>query len=127
MKPIFKIMTFMAFFHCFQGHLDAQQVLVPTGSNASNNNGSVGFTYGQVFYASSPSGEGQVTQGVQQPFEIFVSAMPDDQFWDNLDVALYPIPADKSIVIEINVREYLIPGITDPDRIYPQTSPESPP
>ena len=72
-----KIITITLFLLCKSINTQAQQAFASTGSNATGSGGSVSFTIGQQEYNSFSSVGGSVTQGVQQPIELFGCIMPN--------------------------------------------------
>lgn len=69
----------------------AQQSTVSSGGLASGSGGTVSYTTGQVAYTTLNGTAGTVTQGVQQPYEIFV--LGNDDFNPiSLTVLVYPNP-----------------------------------
>ncbi|MEE4177590.1 MAG: hypothetical protein V2I46_08780, partial [Bacteroides sp.] len=63
---------FLCLLLCFGVHaLFGQEAVVPAGGNATGSGGSVSYTAGQVFYLIHSGPSGSVSQGVQQPYEIF--------------------------------------------------------
>ena len=58
------------FFMALTG-LQAQEAISASGGNASGSNGTLSYTVGQVVSSYIIGSEGTVTQGVQQPWEIF--------------------------------------------------------
>jgi hypothetical protein len=91
-----KIM-FLGVFVSFLGI--AQQNTVATGGNASSAGGSVSYSIGQIDYESSSNANGTVSQGVQQPFEIYPLAV--DELFSSLEINLFPNPTSDFIQLTI--------------------------
>ena len=71
--------------------LSAQNASVSSGGNANGSGGTVSYSIGQVLYSANASSGGKVTQGVQQPYEIYVLSGLDEKDIE-LSVAVYPNP-----------------------------------
>jgi hypothetical protein len=77
----------------------AQQNTVATGGNASSAEGSVSYSIGQIDYEPSSNANGTVSQGVQQPFEIYPLAV--DELFSSLEINLFPNPTSDFIHLTI--------------------------
>lgn len=78
----------------------AQNNTVSSGGVATGTNGTASYSFGQVFYNSSISGNGKVVQGLQQPYEVsVVTGINDLQI--NLKVAAYPNPITDYLTLTI--------------------------
>ncbi len=82
----------------------AQEALSTTGGNASGSGGSVSYTVGQVAYTLYTTGSGFVSQGVQQPYEIYVEVGTGQADGVDLFCTSYPNPVSDVLVLEI--RDY---------------------
>ena len=81
--------------------LYAQQGPVTCGGESSGSVGTVSYTIGQTDYINvTVAGSGTVTQGIQQPFEIFVS-IGENLSNINLSTAVYPNPTVETLVLKI--------------------------
>lgn len=87
----------------------AQQAIPATGGDASGSGGSVNYTIGQVNYSTNSSTGGTVTQGVQQPYEIYVVGK-EDANGINLSVAAYPNPATDYLTLKADIS--IIPDLS---------------
>ncbi len=76
----------------------AQQNTVSGGGVYNNANGSVTFSLGQIDYRSQTSNGGTITQGLQQPYEIFTTGILSNQ--KQLNFSVFPNPATDRITIE---------------------------
>lgn len=93
-KVIF--LTFLIKFCCLTlGY--SQQAVVSSGKNASGSNGSVSFSVGQVFYNLHTGHNGNVSEGVQQPYEIFVVTSLPEFKNIKLTCLAYPNPVRNSL------------------------------
>ena len=85
------------------GSLHAQETVPATGGDASGTGGSSSYTVGQVIYTSSTGTNGSVAQGVQQPYEIFISSgMEIAEI--KLELFAYPNPTNN--VLTLNIGNY---------------------
>lgn len=82
----------------FSLSLAAQQNTVATGGDATGTGGSVSFTVGQIDYVSPTGTDGNLNEGVQQPYEFFKDVGIATLDWD---VQLYPNPTNEFIVLEV--------------------------
>jgi hypothetical protein len=81
--------------------LKAQEAVSATGGNASGSGGSSSYSVGQVVCTTSTGTTGSQSQGVQQPFEIFVvTGLPDTQ-GITLHYSIYPNPARDFITLKV--------------------------
>jgi hypothetical protein len=83
--------------------IQAQQIheaIPAAGSEASGSGGSVNYSVGQVFYIHSSGTAGSVSQGVQQPYEIFVVVGMDEAGY-MLSVSAFPNPANDFLQLEV--------------------------
>ena len=80
-----------------------QQNAVASGGEASGIGGSVSYTVGQIDYISASGANGNINQGVQQPFEIFSVGIEETAF--DINVSLYPNPAVDQVIISLETRE----------------------
>lgn len=79
--------------------LNAQYGPVAVGGNTIGQNGSVSYSIGQVDFITASGIGGTITQGLQQPYEIFVVGMDDDPH-TRLEITAYPNPA----VFQVSLR-----------------------
>ncbi len=78
----------------------SQQNTVASGGDASGAGGTVSYTIGQIDYEALSSASGTVTQGVQQPFEIFAVGL--DEFGYSISASLYPNPTVNSVILTVD-------------------------
>lgn len=88
------------------GH--SQQNTVSAGGEASGSGGTVSFTVGQTDYMTFSGSSGTISQGVQQPFEIFSVGL--DEKTPEIQASLFPNPAVYSVTLNFGTwSEY--PGV----------------
>ncbi|TSJ44973.1 T9SS type A sorting domain-containing protein [Fluviicola chungangensis] len=85
------------------GGLHAQEAVPAAGNEASGAGGTCSYTIGQIAYTSNSGANGEVNQGVQQPYEILTTAGIEDHTI-TLELAAFPNPTNG--LITISVSEY---------------------
>jgi hypothetical protein len=90
-KQLFFLFSFLFFLKA-----NAQQSLNTAGGDATGSNGKISYTIGQIDYVSVTGSTGSVSQGVQQPFEIFTLGT-DDFPTIILQAIVYPNPTTSNI------------------------------
>lgn len=78
--------------------LKAQQGTVAAGGNASGTNGSLSYSIGQIDYINISTAGGTITEGLQQPYEIYVIT-GIDQSAINLNFKVYPNPTADHVML----------------------------
>ena len=95
-------LTFLVLLVLTINSLVAQNASLASGGEANTNMGSVSYSIGQVAYSFSDSESGIVSQGVQQPFEIFkITSIGKDEGF-NLECIAYPNPTTQYLNLELN-------------------------
>jgi hypothetical protein len=80
--------------------LQAQEALPACGGNAYGTGGSSSYSVGQVVYTSNTVTSGSTSQGVQQPFEIFVISGIEEAKDITLQCSTYPNPASTYLILK---------------------------
>lgn len=94
MKKKFTLLILLAGFNVQV--LLAQQGTTSSGGDATGSGGTAAYTTGIVAYTTITGAGGTATQGIQQPYEIFV--LGDDNFEAiTLSVIVYPNPTVSTI------------------------------
>jgi len=75
----------------------AQQNTLAAGANASSAEGSISYSIGQMDFSNVSSSNGSVNQGVQQPFEFFVSSVLE--FGNENSFSIFPNPTNEVLNI----------------------------
>ena len=75
----------------------AQQNTLAAGANASSAEGSISYSIGQMDFSNVSSSNGSVNQGVQQPFEFFVSSVLE--FGNENSFSIFPNPTNEILNI----------------------------
>ncbi|MEI8202352.1 MAG: T9SS type A sorting domain-containing protein [Bacteroidota bacterium] len=81
--------------------LYAQQGTVGSGGESSGTGGKVSYTIGQIDYLTETSTGGTITQGLQQPIEIYVYTGIEET-GINLITTVYPNPAIESVTLKVD-------------------------
>jgi hypothetical protein len=77
--------------------LFGQEAVVPAGGNATGGGGSVSYTAGQVFYLIHSGPSGSVSQGVQQPYEIFAVGVVESGL--SFSLSVFPNPTSNHLTL----------------------------
>lgn len=78
----------------------AQETVVSTGKDASGSGGVVSYSIGQVADISGNGYSGSASQGVQQPFEIFI--LDGSDLLPNVALSyVYPNPTTSFVVLKV--------------------------
>lgn len=83
--------------------LNAQNGPVSAGGNAIGSNGSVGYSIGQVDFITASGSGGTTTQGLQQPYEIFVVGIDNDP---NIILELYAYPNPTAYQVNLKTENW---------------------
>lgn len=81
--------------------LNAQQTASAAGGDASGSGGSASYTIGQIVYTSNTGTSGTMLQGVQQPYEIYVTSGIENTLV-NLSISTYPNPTRDNLMLSID-------------------------
>ncbi len=77
-----------------------QSTTVASGGVASGSMGRVSYTVGQAFYKAHNSSKGSSSEGVQQPFEIYVVSVVEHLPF-NIHVLTYPNPTFDLLILRV--------------------------
>lgn len=77
----------------------AQQNTVASGGSASGAGGSVSYSVGQIDYTAISASSGNVNQGVQQPYEIYLVSGIQENF--SPVTAVFPNPTNGLLTIQL--------------------------
>jgi hypothetical protein len=78
----------------------AQESVNATGGDASGSGGTVAYSVGQVVYTTNTAASGTVSQGVQQPYEIFTVGIKETEL--NISLLVFPNPTSDNLTLEIS-------------------------
>lgn len=82
--------------------LFAQEVISSGGGNASGSGGSASYSVGQVVFSYQTGTNGSLSEGVQQPYEIWIMDGLEDFTGINLGYRAYPNPAKDFILLKVD-------------------------
>ncbi len=88
----------------------AQSELSIAGGEATGAGGTMSYTIGQVAYTLNTNASGTVTQGVQQPFEIFVVTGLEEAIGINLAFSVYPNPTAG--LLKLKIENYALENLS---------------
>jgi hypothetical protein len=88
---------FLSVFVSFLGQ--AQQNTVVTGGDASGAGGSASYSIGQIDYETYSGSNGNISHGVQQPFEIYTVSI--EEIFSSIEMNLFPNPSSSIINLSI--------------------------
>ncbi|MDQ3016738.1 MAG: T9SS type A sorting domain-containing protein [Bacteroidota bacterium] len=95
-----KVIHFLWLGICMTQSLIAQQGVVSSGGDILSTNGSVAYSVGQIAFTSISGEDGNVSTGIQQPFQFKLVGIND------LDrahfITLYPNPANQLIYLRLS-------------------------
>ncbi len=92
----------MFFWFC---NVYSQNNTITTGADASNTNGSISYSIGQIDYVSSDNGSTFINQGLQQPFEI-VTLSGNEILNISISAEVYPNPTANNLIISLQNYNY---------------------
>ncbi|MBN2892154.1 MAG: T9SS type A sorting domain-containing protein [Bacteroidales bacterium] len=91
---------------CFPAMIFSQQSLNTAGVDYQSSSGSVSIAVGQVFYSTNNSIDGTVSEGILQPYEIFVVTSIENQKM-SLDCSVYPNPTTDLLILSFDNEDFL--------------------
>jgi hypothetical protein len=94
-----KTITSIAFLLLGLGALHAQESPIAAGGEATGAGGTTSYSVGQVAYTNNTGTNGSVAQGVQQPYEVSVTAGIKETNI-NLELSIYPNPTTNYLTLK---------------------------
>ena len=85
-----------------QFHLLAQETVPVSGGSITGNGGSGYYSVGQMVFSDIVGKNGNVLQGIQQPYEIIIEKHIDPSFQISLNCSVYPNPTSDFVVLKID-------------------------
>jgi len=79
---------------------NSQANTVASGGNASGSGGSVSYSVGQIDYSYQSGTNGNLNQGVQQPYEIFATNSLEN-LGENIQLSIGPNPTTNHLILTI--------------------------
>ncbi len=86
----------------------AQHSVNATGGNVSSEKGSVSFSVGQMVYSAYSNNYCKISEGVQQPFEIFVITFIKEIDGLDLQLSAFPNPVDDQLQLLVTGKNCLL-------------------
>lgn len=93
------------FFFTFIIHAKAQSTSLSAGGNIYGSGGSASISIGQVFFFSTSNSTVDISEGVQQPFEISVINSVENNHQIDLSYSIYPNPTTDYIFLKVDGTE----------------------
>ncbi len=84
---------------CIITGANAQQAIVATGGNGTGVGGSVSYSTGQVSYSTIQNLDASISEGVQQPYEIFTVSLNSDS---GIKLTVYPNPSSDYLTLDFD-------------------------
>ncbi len=86
--------------------LQAQHAFTSSGGDATGSGGSVSFSVGQMVYSSYVEEQGSITEGVQQPYELFIITSANDLISDKIHLRAFPNPVISQLTLSVAESHY---------------------
>jgi len=99
-----RIEAFVLFLLIGSGTVHAQQAVLPAGNEASGTGGTASYSIGQVLYTTNEATTGASAQGVQQPYEIYITTGTQET-GINLSLSAYPNPTRDMLTLSVDVTD----------------------
>ncbi len=96
---------YLAITFCLTGaltELHAQQAISSSGGNAAGSGGIASYTIGQTLYSYNSGSEGSVSQGVQQPFEIYTLTAVNEAVENSINCFVFPNPVSSNLTLQVD-------------------------
>ena len=95
-----KLVAILVFF-IIVTEVNAQEVIPAGGGTAEGNGGKLTFTVGQLLYCTNMGSGGTVSEGVQQPYEIWVYSGVEETSDVSLTCSVFPNPVGEKLTLQI--------------------------
>ena len=79
--------------------LSAQENTLSSGGEATGTGGNASYSIGQIAYENSSNTTGNVNQGLQQPYEIFVLEVIDASI--EIELSVFPNPTADYLILKM--------------------------
>jgi|SRR5690554_1296509 len=84
----------------------AQETVPASGGDASGSGGAVAYSIGQVVYTTNTGTNGNVSQGVQQPYEIYETTGLSNNSKIKIELVAYPNPTKNNLTLRVEDNQY---------------------
>ena len=101
-----KGITSVAFILLGLGGLHAQQNTIFSGGEATGTGGTASYSLGQIVYNTNTGTNGNVTQGLQQPYEIYI-ATGINETAINIEMSAFPNPTTNYLTLKVESPDQL--------------------
>lgn len=92
-------MAFALMASLWGGLAQGQESANASGGDATGSGGSVAYSIGQVAYTTNSGSSGTVTQGVQQPYEIFTVGISEAEA--SISLTAFPNPTTDQLTLQV--------------------------
>ncbi len=83
----------------------AQESVVTSGGETTGSGGTTSYSIGQVFYSSNKDNNQSESQGVQQPFEVYIIE-GTGELSASLELSVYPNPASEYVLLKTSLNHF---------------------
>jgi hypothetical protein len=90
----------------FQVNASAQETVPVSGGSVTGTGGSGYYSVGQMVFSDIVGKNGNVLQGIQQPYEIIIEKHVDPSFQISLNCSVYPNPTADFVILKIDNDKY---------------------
>jgi len=80
----------------------AQSAVSTSGGESSGSGGSASYTIGQTFYSANEETSGQISEGVQQAYEIYDVTEVQNPISANISLSAFPNPTSDFLTLRID-------------------------
>lgn len=81
-------------------NVQAQQTTIPSGGMTSSVSGNISYSVGQTDYTTNSNPTGSLSQGVQQPYEIFTLGTND---FPNISLKMLVYPNPTAALVNLKI------------------------
>jgi hypothetical protein len=85
----------------------AQESRPASGGNALGSGGTASYSVGQIVYSTNTGTNGSASEGVHQPYEIWIVTELEDAKDITLSISAYPNPTTDFLILEVKNKELL--------------------
>lgn len=99
----------LLFFVCLvllQVNATAQETVPVSGGSVTGTGGSGYYSVGQMVFSDIVGKNGNILQGIQQPYEIIIEKHVDPSFQISLNCSVYPNPTADFVILKIDNDKY---------------------
>lgn len=82
----------------------AQEAVIPAGGDGTGSGGSIAYSIAQILYTGSYDVSGEVLQGVQQPYEIYLGSNRNHFEDIGISLSTYPNPVRGILILKVEAQ-----------------------